>query len=196
MQMVDHDIADRPRPSDMKRLSAPLSRTLTLELDGAQRWLRVTTQEILLAALGRTFARTRGDGVVVVDAAGTARSVPLTCVSAQQATATEMLGAVRRALQDFDAPADVRFSYLDSNATARIRKTPPGLGHALELRVYRSPGVLHMDWWYDTRRFDPYTVEELTEQFPLALIELTSEAVPPADEDTDVAVAGQALVNF
>jgi hypothetical protein len=35
-----------------------------------------------------------------------------------------------------------------------------------------------MDWWYDARRLDAATVEELTEQFPLALIELTSEALP------------------
>src|SRR4051794_3369293 len=34
------------------------------------------------------------------------------------------------------------------------------------------------DWWYDTRSFDAYTVEELTEQLPIALIELTSEAMP------------------
>ena len=32
-----------------------------------------------------------------------------------------------------------------------------------------------VDWWYDTRSFDAATVDELAEQFPLALIELTSE---------------------
>ena len=34
--------------------------------------------------------------------------------------------------------------------------------------------------WYDTRRFYPITVEELAEHAPLALIELTSEALPAA----------------
>jgi hypothetical protein len=38
---------------------------------------------------------------------------------------------------------------------------------------------LHLDWWYDTSRFDRYTVEELTEQFPFALLEMTSDAVAP-----------------
>ena len=52
--------------------------------------------------------------------------------------------------------------------------------HALELRAYRADGLVQLDWWYDTRSFDAYTVEELTEQLPLALIELTSEAMPPA----------------
>lgn len=33
---------------------------------------------------------------------------------------------------------------------------------------------LRIDWAYDTRNFDRYTVEELSEQFPLALIEVTS----------------------
>ena len=46
--------------------------------------------------------------------------------------------------------------------------------------MYRTTDLLHLDWWYDTRRFYPSTVEELTEQFPLALIELTSDAIPPA----------------
>jgi hypothetical protein len=39
--------------------------------------------------------------------------------------------------------------------------------------------MLHLDWWYDTTRFDHYTVEELTEQFRLALFEMTSDAVAP-----------------
>ena len=54
----------------------------------------------------------------------------------------------------------------------------PGLRHALELRVVsRSTDLVQLDWWYDTRGFDPHTVEELAEQLPLALIELTSEAL-------------------
>ena len=59
-------------------------------------------------------------------------------------------------------------------------ETPPGLGYALELRVYRTDGLLQLDWWYDTTRFDRYTVEELTEQFPFALFEMTSDAAAPA----------------
>ena len=66
-------------------------------------------------------------------------------------------------------PSEIFFSYLG---------TEPGLRHALELRAYRADDLVQLDWWYDTRSFDSYTVEELAEQLPLALIELTSEAMP------------------
>jgi phthiocerol/phenolphthiocerol synthesis type-I polyketide synthase E len=90
-------------------------------------------------------------------------------------------------------PSEIFFSYLgtlrqppsnqahvlfDIDGPMPGRETPPGLGHALELRAYRTGGLVQMDWWYDTRKLDGYTVEELTEQFPQALIELTSEAIP------------------
>ena len=44
-----------------------------------------------------------------------------------------------------DAP--VQF---DADTAMPVREAIPGLGHAVELRVYRSAGVLHLDWWYDT----------------------------------------------
>ena len=50
-------------------------------------------------------------------------------------------------LPSVDAP--VQF---DSDMTMPVRETIPGLGHAIELRTYRSGGLLHLDWWYDTRR--------------------------------------------
>ncbi|MCW2690912.1 MAG: polyketide synthase family protein [Mycobacterium sp.] len=219
--MADHDIAGRTRQDTLARLSTPLSNTLMWELDGAQLSLDLGADEILLAALGRTVARTIGDGVVAVDVAGDGRPVlrpdsdlpsrvggfttiypvSLTCATVQQASATETLGAVHRTLaavrdaghgvlQYFHAPtalqlaahapSDILFNYVGMVPQSMpVRETLPSLGHALELRVYRSAGVLHLDWWYDSCRFDHSTVEELTEQFPLALIELTSEAVPP-----------------
>ena len=68
-------------------------------------------------------------------------------------------------------PSEIYFSYLG---------TEPGLRHSLELRAYRADDLVQLDWWYDTRSFDRQTIEELAEQLPLALIELTSEAMPPA----------------
>jgi len=38
---------------------------------------------------------------------------------------------------------------------------------------------VHVDWWYDADRYEPYTVEELADQFVLALYEVTSDALPP-----------------
>ena len=97
-----------------------------------------------------------------------------------------MLGGVHHALAAATegaaaGPSEVYFNYIGAvpEATVPVRDTPPALGHALELRIYRSADLLHVDWWYDTSRFDPYTVEELTEQFPLALFEMTSDAAAP-----------------
>ncbi|WP_137149076.1 type I polyketide synthase [Mycolicibacterium sp. CR10] len=96
-----------------------------------------------------------------------------------------------------DAPADqpedapVRF---DSDTAMPIRDALPGLGHALELRVYRSAGVLHLDWWYDSRRLGPTDVESFARQYSSALVELTRDAV--AEEDVDAAGDELALVDL
>ena len=177
LRIADHETVDAPAAADLAKVSAPLDSTLTDELDGAQWYLGVAGEEILLAALGLAIARTIGEGVVLVDVAGHSGSVPLSCTSAGLATATESLGAVHRSLSAGSTapkvaaapPSEIFFSYLD---------TEPGLRHALELRAYRADDLVQLDWWYDTRSFDAYTVEELAEQLPLALIELTSEAQP------------------
>lgn len=177
LRIVDHDTTDAPAAADLAKVSAPLDSILTGELDGAQWSLGIAGEEILLAALGLAIARTIGEGVVLVDVAGHSGSVPLSCTSAGLATATETLGAVHRTLSGGPTapkvaaapPSEIFFSYL---------ATEPGLRHALELRAYRADDLVHLDWWYDTRSFDAYTVEELAEQLPLALIELTSEAMP------------------
>jgi hypothetical protein len=177
LRIADHETVDAPQVADLSKISAPLNSTLTGELDGAQWYLGVTGEEILLAALGLAIARTIGEGVVPVDVAGHSGSVLLSCTSAGLATATEALGAVHRHLSAGSTapklaaqpPSEIFYSYLG---------TEPGLRHPLELRAYRADGLVQLDWWYDTRSFDSYTVEELTEQLPLALIELTSEAMP------------------
>ena len=92
-------------------------------------------------------------------------------------------------------PADILFSHVgtipdlppglsndapvqfDPDTAMPVRDAVPGLGHAIELRVYRSSGVLHLDWWYDTRRLGPTDVESLARQFSAALMEVTREAL-------------------
>lgn len=98
--------------------------------------------------------------------------------------------------------ADIFFSYVgtipelppaqgpvqfDIDPVLLVSEIPPGLGHALELRVYRSSGVLHLDWWFDTRRLTTAQVEELMAQYPVALNELIAEFVATADEDDEIA---------
>ena len=189
LRVVDHDIAEGASPV-LDKLAMPPSDEVTAEVDGATEWLGLAADEILLAALGRAIARTIGDGVVAVDVTGERRwllhAIPLLCATARQASAAEMLGNVHRKLAVEPAaaaslPSEVFLNYVGTlpTGTTPSYETPPGLGYALELRVYRVDGLLQFDWWYDTTRFDRYTIEELTEQFPLALFEMTSDAAAP-----------------
>ncbi|HEX9834174.1 MAG TPA: hypothetical protein VGA66_14060 [Mycobacterium sp.] len=191
VRIVDYDAPDVTRPAGMVRLATPDTEELTAELDGATEWLGVASDEILLAALARTIAKTLGDGTVPVDVASERGSmldaVPLVCATAQQADATEMLRGVHDILASAtestaDGMSQVYVNYLgevpDEAVPVLVQETPPGLGHALEMRVYRTEGRVHVDWWYDTSQFEPYTVEELAEQFPRALYEMTSDALP------------------
>ena len=109
-------------------------------------------------------------------------------------------------------PADIFFSYLgtipelpiapsadapvqlDADTAMPAREAVPGLGHAVELRVYRSAGVLHLDWWHDTRRLGPTAVESLARQFSVTLMELIREAV--TEDEIDSASEELALVDL
>ena len=120
------------------------------------------------------------------------------------APTARLLGAV--------PPADIYFSYLgtipelpavpaddapvtlDTDTAMPVRETIPGLGHAVELRVYRAAGVLHLDWWYDSRRLGPTAVESLADRFSTALIELTREAI--AEDEMDSGSEELALVDL
>ena len=114
------------------------------------------------------------------------------------APTARLLGATR--------PADIFFSYvgtipdlpsvpsddapvqLDTDTAMPVSHAIPGLGHAVELRVYRSAGVLHLDWWYDTRRFGPTDMESLAGLFPATLMELTREALAGDDIESELAL--------
>jgi hypothetical protein len=189
LRVVDHDIADGTSPV-LHKISASPSDEVTAEVDGATEWLGVAADELLLAALGRAIARTIGAGIVAADVTGERRwllhALPLPCVTTQQLGPTELLGFVHGALSAAPAhsvslPSEIFLNYIGTMpaGTSPMYETPPGLGYALELRVYRTDGQLHLDWWYDTTRFDEYTIEELMEQFPLALFEMTSDAAAP-----------------
>src|ERR1044072_358735 len=119
LRIADHETVDAPSAADLAKVSAPLDSTLTDELDGAQWYLGVAGEEILLAALGLAIARTIGEGVVLVDVAGHSGSLPLSCTSAGLATATESLSAVPRSLSAGPSapkiaaapPSEIFFSY-------------------------------------------------------------------------------------
>lgn len=190
LRLADYEVAEATPAAGMAKVSTPTSQELTAEFDGATEWLDLPADEMLLAALTRTIARTLCEGVVPIDVASERGAlldaVPMICATARQANPTEVLTHVHRALADASEhvaaePSAVYLNYIGEapEETVPVRETQPGLGHALEVRVYRSAGDVHVDWWYDTSRFERYTVEELAEQFPLSLIEMTSDALPP-----------------
>lgn len=204
LQLTDYVADGRPERDDVVVVSAPLTGVLTGEFDGAAAVLGLTAEEIVLAALGRTIVRTIGDGVVLVDLPGdTERTasvypVELLCTGPAVASASEMLAAVHRSVSALalrrmvpedthaQSSADV---LLVVDGDGELPAEPAALGHALELRVHRRDGVLVLDWWYDSRTFEAYTVEEMSEQFAYGLIELTSEASAPVIAGTELAAA-------
>jgi phthiocerol/phenolphthiocerol synthesis type-I polyketide synthase E len=88
-----------------------------------------------------------------------------------------------------DAP--VQF---DTDTAMPVREATPGLGHAIELRVYRSAGVLHLDWWYDSRRVESAMAQSLADEFSKAVMDLVREAI--AEEELDSAGDDMALVDL
>ena len=109
-------------------------------------------------------------------------------------------------------PADIFFSYLgtipdlptlssddapvqfDTDTAMPVRDPIPGLGHAIELRIYRASGALHLDWWHDTRRIDRVSLQSLAGGFAEALPGLVREAI--AQDEIDSAGGELALVDL
>lgn len=75
----------------------------------------------------------------------------------------------------------VRF---DTDPALPVREAVPGLGHAIELRVYRHSGALHVDWWFDSRRLGRTDVESMSRQFSTALQEVTTELLTASEIDS------------
>ena len=178
--IADHVVATAAQASDMVKRSAFLDDVLSAELAGAQHALGSTIEELLLAVLGRTVARVIGGGLLTVDmdpaaddlgVVGSTLAVP--CVSKRGLSGSELLAAGHGAGGgDLRGElADIAFCYGD------MAPTPTG-EHVLALHVDHQclddDRVVRLDWWYDRRSFDHHTIEELADQFPLALIEVTS----------------------
>ncbi|KDE97463.1 hypothetical protein Y900_000585 [Mycolicibacterium aromaticivorans JS19b1 = JCM 16368] len=168
----------------MVRLSAPLSHELTAELDGAVEAALVGIEEVLLAALGRAIARTIGVGFVMVSGLTAVQPIRLCCADERGLNANDLLAEVRDALTPArlsTSPADVAFSFLGLPPEPSLGPLQLADGPALGVLAYRCDGEVQMDWWYDSRRLDHCTVEELANQFRLGLISVTSEATPICD---------------
>lgn len=177
--VVDHAAADG-EARHFENVVTPPSSELSAELDSSAEWLGVTVEEILLAALGRTFGRTRGDGAVVVDVVGghpgVCRRVSLLCAAGAPMGPTEMLQGAHNSLTAASGQVDAHSEILlDVTGDSATIASPRALG----LRVARLADGLHIEWCYDPGRLDRYSVEEMAEQFPLALIEITSDAAAP-----------------
>jgi phthiocerol/phenolphthiocerol synthesis type-I polyketide synthase E len=109
-------------------------------------------------------------------------------------------------------PADVFFSYVgaipdlpslssddapvqfDTDTELPVREAIPGLGHAVELRGYRSGGLLHLDWWYDARRLEAAFAESLADGFSTTLMAVARAAI--AEDEMDSASDEVSLVDL
>jgi len=176
--IADHHVVSAPAPIDIAHVSGVLNSVLAGELAGAAEQLDVTAEELLLAALCRTVSRTLGDGVlsVDVDADNWTGRAALVCAPRTELSAADMLVATRNAVRAAtpapQARCDIRFGYHTDAPLAAAD------GVLLALHAHHDPAadVVVLDWCYDTRSFEAYTIEELAEQFPLALTEIASEA--------------------
>lgn len=169
----DYATATAPVESDMAMVTSALDEVLSAELAGAWVAMGSSAEEILLAALGRAVARTIGDGVLDVEVGGAqARRASVACSSDRSLSVHDLLAAVRIPVERLDYPvgAEVYFRY---DADGHGSPAPAEYLLALHLHSDSATG-LQLDWRYDSRGFDCATVAELAEQFPLALIEVTS----------------------
>jgi phthiocerol/phenolphthiocerol synthesis type-I polyketide synthase E len=89
------------------------------------------------------------------------------------------------AIPDLPTLGDDVAVQFDSDTALPVREAVPGLGHAIEFRVYRSAGVLNLDWWHDTRRVDAATVQSLADGFSRTLLELIRDALAEDDMGAD-----------
>jgi phthiocerol/phenolphthiocerol synthesis type-I polyketide synthase E len=89
------------------------------------------------------------------------------------------------AIPDLPTLGDDVAVQFDSDTALPVREAVPGLGHAIEFRVYRSAGVLNLDWWHDTRKVDAATVQSLADGFSRTLLELIRDALAEDDMGAD-----------
>lgn len=172
--IADYGTAGPPVASDMATVSSSLDDVLSAELSGAQVAMGCTAEELLLAALGRTVARTIGEGMLTIDVVSGPeragfRRVGVSCVRHRGLSGPELLAAARPSPGSADHPsADMSFAYGDGPRAGQS-------DHALALHIHDDTATTtRLDWLFDSRRFEHGTVHELAEQFPLALIEVTS----------------------
>ena len=179
VRVIDTDIAGQPQLADLVKLSNPLPSVLLVELDEAVSTTGLGVEEFLLAALGRAIARTFGVGVVKVNGLTAVHPIQICCASYREVSADHLLADIKRTLSvdpgSDGSAADLVFSYLAMRPDASFGPLQAADGAALGVLTYRADDVLHIDWWYDSRRLNAATTDELANQFFLGLIEVTSE---------------------
>ncbi|MGV0636213.1 beta-ketoacyl synthase N-terminal-like domain-containing protein [Mycolicibacillus trivialis] len=93
-----------------------------------------------------------------------------------------------------DPATDATAVQFDPDTALPVRDMNPGLGHAVELRVYRTGGVLHLDWWHDVRRVGGETAQRLAETYAEALLDLARAVI--AEDETNNADDDLTLVDL
>ncbi|MFT4042002.1 MAG: beta-ketoacyl synthase N-terminal-like domain-containing protein [Gordonia sp. (in: high G+C Gram-positive bacteria)] len=99
-----------------------------------------------------------------------------TAVRLAAADSPDILFSFTGTIPDLSAATDAPVQ-LDADAALAIGEAVPGFGHAIEVRCYRAGGVLHLDWWHDSRRIDAQQVGSLAGAVVNALVDLSREAI-------------------
>jgi hypothetical protein len=172
--IADYGTAGPPVAADMATVSSSLDDVLSAELNEARIAMGCTAEELLLAALGRAVARTIGEGMLIVDVVSGPewagfRRVGVRCVARRGLSGPELLAAARPGPGSYGYPsADMGFAFGEAPRAGQCE-------HSLSVHVHSdAETATRLDWRFDSRGFDHCTVHELAEQFPLALIEVTS----------------------
>jgi hypothetical protein len=181
VQVVDTEVSGNPEAEDLARISEQLPQVLTEELDYAVCATGFGIEEFVLAALSRAVARTFGEGAIVVKISAPARPIQLCCTTGQDVTADGLLKGVRKALGAgplAGTRADLVFKHSVLPPDPTFSPVQDNEGPALGILTYHGGELLEIAWWYDSRRLFGETIKELSQQFTLGLIALTSEATP------------------
>lgn len=172
--IADYGTVGPPVAADIVTVSSALDTVLSAELHGAAIAMDCSAEELLLAALGRTVARTIGEGTLVVDVVSGPeragfRRVAVPCLGTRGLSGVELLAAAQRGVDGANhRSADVSLAYGGGSRSGQS-------GHALAVQLDDgTEDTMTLQWRFDSRSFDDATVQELAEQFPLALIEVTS----------------------
>jgi hypothetical protein len=189
VQVVDNEVSGQPQLQDLARFTEALPQVVVAELEYAVGATGFEIQDFLLAALGRAIAKAFGSGSVIIAKLTAAKPIRLCCATERELAADHLLEHVRAALDAgrcTGSGVDLVFTHLPLAQNMVFVSVEAADGAALHVLTYHGDELLEVEWVYDSRRLFDATIEDLSKQFTLALVELTLEATRRRASPDDV----------